>query len=178
MAGSAIIPRLPSPLDATKYLDGSGNFSTPASGPPPAVLYQQTALSAAQLLNLNNVPVAVTPTPPPGSYILPVTLGYQFNAGSAAYVIQAGDKLQITPNLGDSGTLLWSVPCAGIIDTPALAAKKFLQNIPFGSSGGGLYGISHVDNAPLLLTYNSLQNPTTGNGILIVNVLYAVIVEV
>ncbi len=71
--------------DATKFLDGSGNFSAPGGG---GVTIQSTgpiAISSAELLALHDSPVAIIPAPGAGKFIAPIFATLDYHYGTTDY---------------------------------------------------------------------------------------------
>lgn len=158
-------------VGGTFLLNGTGaeykNIGTIAAGVLSAGSLQQqtTVVSSAQLLALFTTPVVVVSAPAAGTYIQLISVSFTYKYNSIAYTINGSTNL--TLNITNaSGTALTAVRATtGIIDQTA----DVQVNIALSASN-----IIGTATAPIALCL-ATANPTVGNGTLVVNCVYRVV---
>lgn len=126
-------------------------------------------LNSSQLNNLFTTPVGFGPTPPSGSYILPVTLVMEYQAGSTPFSVSGVTlELGLTTFLTDGGQAWQSLSAPGFLD-------QTVNNVAGQAGASGVPLLSSALNGAQLAVACSGGAISAGDGSLKVTVYYVVL---
>jgi hypothetical protein len=150
--------------DATKYLDGSGNFSLPGTS---GLNMVTVALTSAQILKLKDTPVEIIPTPGLNKIIIPTFIMGVVTGGTTTYTGVQHDTGLYLGNIG------WQVDYNNGEEIIATALHSSLHDINYGAPFYNF--IAAASNGQPLVLKNTSANPAGGDLTISITVHYLVV---
>jgi hypothetical protein len=125
-------------------------------------------LSSAQLRVLHGSPVQLIPAPGVGQVIAPISVVFQYKAGTTPYTVGSGARLAVY--LGTPNNVVTQVAASGFLDQAA--SQVFMMH---GIGGIGVSLQSTLENAPVVVRNDDPTEWANGDGTVTITTIYTVL---